>query len=225
MIKPILIRLSTFFILATALLALVTAAEAEHPPAEGRKRREPPEWEPSEEDGIEEGAVGRPAGLPTPGSFEAGYELSDLSASGTVKFGAWLVGIMVVTFIIVSLFQWLIIGRIGTFAPPQGEVDIPPPAPVPAVVQSRAASGEEYNMLRAAQDERLATYGWIDQQGGVVHIPIERAIQLTVERGLPTRPDDEAQQWRDQGLELPIRSSSGRMMEQVEQWLFAVPAR
>ena len=37
------------------------------------------------------------------------------------------------------------------------------------------------------QDETLASYGWVGQSGGTVHIPIERAMQLVVQRGLPTQ--------------------------------------
>lgn len=38
------------------------------------------------------------------------------------------------------------------------------------------------------QEDELNSYGWIDQQAGVAHIPIERAMDLVVERGLPVRP-------------------------------------
>lgn len=31
----------------------------------------------------------------------------------------------------------------------------------------------------------LHSYGWIDRRAGLAHIPIERAMQLLVERGLP----------------------------------------
>jgi hypothetical protein len=37
------------------------------------------------------------------------------------------------------------------------------------------------------EQRRLSTYGWVDQNAGVVHIPIERAMDLLLERGLPTR--------------------------------------
>ena len=36
--------------------------------------------------------------------------------------------------------------------------------------------------LRAAADKRLHSYGWVDQKAGIVHIPIERAMQLVVRR-------------------------------------------
>ena len=38
---------------------------------------------------------------------------------------------------------------------------------------------------RASAAEKLNSYGWIDRNTEVAHIPIERAMQLTIERGLP----------------------------------------
>jgi hypothetical protein len=41
---------------------------------------------------------------------------------------------------------------------------------------------------RSAQLERLGSYGWVDKQAGVVHLPIERAMDLVVQgiRPMPT---------------------------------------
>jgi hypothetical protein len=39
--------------------------------------------------------------------------------------------------------------------------------------------------LRAAEDSVLNSYGWIDRNRGTVRIPIDRAMQLILERGLP----------------------------------------
>lgn len=36
----------------------------------------------------------------------------------------------------------------------------------------------ELRQLDADQLERLNSYGWVDQQAGVVHIPIDRAMEL-----------------------------------------------
>lgn len=36
----------------------------------------------------------------------------------------------------------------------------------------------------------LSTYGWIDRDQGIVHIPIDRAMDLLSERGLPHAGDD-----------------------------------
>jgi hypothetical protein len=34
--------------------------------------------------------------------------------------------------------------------------------------------------------ETLESYGWVDRQAGVVHVPIDRAIELVLKNGLPT---------------------------------------
>lgn len=39
---------------------------------------------------------------------------------------------------------------------------------------------------RAKEEARLRSYGWVSKEKGVVHIPIERAMKLTLERGLPS---------------------------------------
>ena len=56
--------------------------------------------------------------------------------------------------------------------------------------QPRLESDErlEINDFRMQEEKTLHSYGWVDQSGGVVHIPIDRAMQLLAQRGLPTRP-------------------------------------
>jgi hypothetical protein len=39
--------------------------------------------------------------------------------------------------------------------------------------------------LRAEEDAVLASYAWVDKRGGFVRIPVDRAMELIVERGLP----------------------------------------
>lgn len=41
--------------------------------------------------------------------------------------------------------------------------------------------------LFATQDEKLNSYAWIDRSNDIVQIPIERAMDLIAQRGLPTR--------------------------------------
>jgi CHASE1-domain containing sensor protein len=37
------------------------------------------------------------------------------------------------------------------------------------------------------QEQRLHSYGWVNEKAGVMHIPIDVAIRIVVQRGLPTR--------------------------------------
>jgi hypothetical protein len=46
---------------------------------------------------------------------------------------------------------------------------------------------EDLRELRAQEDALLHSYQWVDKSAGVVRIPIEQAMRLTIERGLPTR--------------------------------------
>jgi hypothetical protein len=43
---------------------------------------------------------------------------------------------------------------------------------------------DELTDFRMREEERLNTYGWVDQSAGTAHIPIDRAMQLIAERGL-----------------------------------------
>jgi hypothetical protein len=47
----------------------------------------------------------------------------------------------------------------------------------------------EIQQLRAQEDHVLSTYGWMDKKAGVVRIPIDRAIELQLDRGFPTRKE------------------------------------
>jgi hypothetical protein len=46
----------------------------------------------------------------------------------------------------------------------------------------------QLNGIRLAEDKELYSYGWVDEKAGIVRIPIERAMDLLVQRGLPVRP-------------------------------------
>jgi len=60
---------------------------------------------------------------------------------------------------------------------------------VPNTPQPRLLVNEPANLadLRKHEHEILTTYGWMDQSAGVVRLPIERAKELILERGLPVR--------------------------------------
>jgi hypothetical protein len=41
--------------------------------------------------------------------------------------------------------------------------------------------------FREQEEKTLTTYGWVDQSKGVVRIPIDRAIDVVAQKGLPSR--------------------------------------
>jgi hypothetical protein len=47
---------------------------------------------------------------------------------------------------------------------------------------------DQLNDVRLNEERELNSYGWVNEKAGVVHIPIERAMQLVEQRGLPVLP-------------------------------------
>jgi hypothetical protein len=45
----------------------------------------------------------------------------------------------------------------------------------------------QLNSVITKQEEQLNSYGYIDEKAGTLHIPIERAMDLIAQRGLPVR--------------------------------------
>ena len=45
----------------------------------------------------------------------------------------------------------------------------------------------ELNKIRLREEDILSTYDYVDKNAGTVRIPIDRAMELLVQRGLPTR--------------------------------------
>jgi len=46
----------------------------------------------------------------------------------------------------------------------------------------------ELNGFRYSEEEQLNSYGWVDKNAGIAHIPIEQAMQSIAQKGLPTTP-------------------------------------
>ena len=45
--------------------------------------------------------------------------------------------------------------------------------------------GRERRRVQLNQATKLKTYGWVDRKTGIARIPVDRAMQLLLERGLP----------------------------------------
>lgn len=61
-------------------------------------------------------------------------------------------------------------------------------APGSAFPEQSGAPELELEQVRAAEDRLLNEYGWIDPEDGLARIPVDRALAIVAERGLPERP-------------------------------------
>jgi hypothetical protein len=121
-------------------------------------------------------------------STQKGYETKDVPFWPWVWFTAgFIVSLIVVYFLCLMFAKFLIdpattIGRTGHdreaaldgFPHPQLQTNPP---------------NDLQNYLRAKNQE-LITYGWLDRKNGVVHIPVEQAMDLYLRQGAPVRPHD-----------------------------------
>lgn len=106
------------------------------------------------------------------------YERRDLPARGVMIFSAALAAAVALVLVASgALFDVLAARRRepspGPLAPP-ARVDAPRLEVVP---------GAELEALRREEAERLGSYGWVDRARGVARIPIDRAMDLLLERG------------------------------------------
>jgi hypothetical protein len=126
------------------------------------------------------------------------YEREDLSPRGIFAFliGLALVGVLI-HFAVKGMYGYLdsyqkqhqpplnpLVSQTETDSRKVSNADI---ARFP---QPRLETNErlEITDFRLQEEKKLNSYDWIDQKAGIARIPIERAMQLLAQRGLPTRP-------------------------------------
>lgn len=114
-----------------------------------------------------------------------GYERTDASPRGLLYF----VLIMAAILAAVSLSLILLFKHFERAENPASFVAAPfagtHPLPPPPRIQP--VPGIDMQSYYQSQQNLLNTYGWVDKQNGIVRLPIDRAMQLLLERGLPVR--------------------------------------
>jgi hypothetical protein len=63
------------------------------------------------------------------------------------------------------------------------------PEQLPPTPRLQVASGQDLKEVRAKEAATLQGYYWVNKDLGVVGIPVERAIELLAQRGLPAREE------------------------------------
>jgi hypothetical protein len=120
-------------------------------------------------------------------NVEVVHEESDVNVSAIIRFG---IGLLVIG-VLAHVFLWWLQGtysrqnqRAQTQVYPlaAGQQDRLPPSP-----RFQDNPQQELQDLRAKQKALLEGYGWVSKDAGVARIPIEDAMKMVVERGVPVR--------------------------------------
>jgi hypothetical protein len=120
------------------------------------------------------------------------YESGDVNAISVTKFGLGMAFLILV-------FLFSLLGLFRYFAKRAAEIE-PPVPPMGAMVEKlppeprlEAHPSLDMTEMRAAEDHIQRQYAWIDPDKGIVRIPVARAMELILEKGLlPVHPQSEA---------------------------------
>jgi hypothetical protein len=116
----------------------------------------------------------------------AGHERTDVHARKVMFFGLAMILVVVAGGLVATVLfyqQWEK-GSEDSAASPL--LQVPQSIPEPRLQMNPM---QDYKVFRAKEQELLASYGWVDRANGVVRIPVDRALDLVAQRGLPKRPD------------------------------------
>jgi hypothetical protein len=119
------------------------------------------------------------------GQPEPRHESYALHVRPLVLFGVGLAVLTVVSFLLMGrLFHYFDARQTALDVPvsPLAADRHPPPEP-----HLQIAPHKDLRKLRESEEAILHSYGWVNRDTGLVRIPIDRAIELLAERGLPTR--------------------------------------
>jgi hypothetical protein len=123
--------------------------------------------------------------MPDETARRLGYEMRDINVRVVARFALGLViAGVVIHLATVALFH--VFKREHPSPEPPSRIAQQPRvvSPPPRLQRNPIADFEQF---QAEQQALLSSYGWVDKTGGVIRIPIERAMDLIAERGLPTR--------------------------------------
>ena len=123
------------------------------------------------------------------------HEESDVQVGFILMSG---IGLVVITIVVLLVAYWLF----KDFAARRAKVPVPPsllaetrqPLPEPRL---QVAPAQDLQQMRAAEEAVLSSYAWADEAAGFVRMPIDRAIELLLERGLPVWREHRAPQTED----------------------------
>jgi hypothetical protein len=118
-------------------------------------------------------------------SATPGYETRDTNTGAILNFLVILAVVLVAS----GLICWGMFKIFSTHAVDQPASDSPfaDTRQLPLGPQLQVNPREDWLKFRQGQEDSLHTYGWENRTAGIVHVPIEEAMELLVKKGLPVQ--------------------------------------
>jgi len=129
---------------------------------------------------------------------------------------AWIFGLVLILGVCLAIIHFVLSGTLNRLerrpapADRYGRVE-----GMPTIRQARPpfprlqiSPAEDLKAFREREEAKLTSYGWVDKENGIVRIPIERAMGLLLERGLPVRSNSNANATGPSSYQLELQRAS-----------------
>jgi hypothetical protein len=130
-----------------------------------------------EDDHVDEAAVAR------------GHEVRETNVGLVIRFGVGLTALTVFSLLLMwAMFEFIEGYNAAQFEPPAPLVERNTLPPDPRL---QVLPEEDLAKMRAEEQKKLNSYGWVIRTAEIVQIPVDRAMQLTADEErfkLPARP-------------------------------------
>ena len=120
-------------------------------------------------------------------TLAAGHELTDAQARPILKFIAFVAGITIGVAALVVVFYNYLESREAIEKTARYPMAAGTARPLPPPPRLQTYPFQDIKDLRQEERRLLESYEWVDKSNGVVRIPIDRAIEVLAEKGLPYR--------------------------------------
>lgn len=124
---------------------------------------------------------------PLPAPSAVGHETSDAQAGPIIRFLIFLAVLTIATAGLMVVFHHYLENREAKENPGRYPLAAGRERPLPPPPRLQTYPFDDVKDLRRSEARYIHRYEWVDQNNGVVRIPIERAMELIAERGLPHR--------------------------------------
>lgn len=119
-------------------------------------------------------------------------ELAAFDREINVRGILWTGVVLVIVALVVHLLIWWLLRGFRSYDEKRDvrltPIEAAAPQPPPPEPRLQVDSNEDMRRMRAAEDQALATAGWINRQQGVVRVPIDIAIDVIAQRGVAASP-------------------------------------
>jgi hypothetical protein len=126
-----------------------------------------------------------------PVDASAGYEKRDVNIRGLFQFAFWMAVVLVVTLVGMRL-TFDTYKKDQPLGPTASPMVKPTDRMLPPSPRLQVLPHQELADYCAAEQQEVNTYAWVSQPAGVVRIPVDRAMELILARGLPARSSSDA---------------------------------